>query len=195
MKLPDDERRAIKRKQGRPLIGIELKLQDDDGNALPHDGTTSGNLLVRGAWVIRRYFGASEDAVDADGWFDTGDIATLDRYGYMQIVDRAKDVIKTGGEWVSSVALEDAALRLSGIVDAAAIGVPHPKWDERPLLIVVLGGGVILTPEAITEHLSGYMAKWWLPDEIRFAREIPRTATGKIDKVALRCEYARLDPA
>lgn len=186
LKLPVEDQRKIKRKQGRPLAGIELKLRDDQGNDVAHDGVTPGNLLVRGPWVIKRYFLAEQDATDADGWFDTGDVATLDPYGYMQIVDRAKDVIKSGGEWISSVALEDAALRLTGVADAAAIGIPHPKWDERPILIVVLQEDVALTPAEIIEHLSGHMAKWWLPDEIRFAGSIPRTATGKIDKIALR---------
>lgn len=188
--LPVEEQRVIKRKQGRPLVGIELKLHDDAGNDVPQDGVSPGNLLVRGPWVVQRYFNAAADAVDAHGWFDTGDIATLDRYGYMQIVDRAKDVIKSGGEWISSVALEDAALSLEGIADAAAIGVAHPKWDERPMLILVLDAGASLTAASILEHLSGRMAKWSLPDEIRFADAIPRTATGKIDKIALRNQFS-----
>ena len=195
LRLPAEEQQRIKRKQGRPLAGIELKLRDGQGAEVPHDGESPGNLLVRGVWVVKRYFGADQDATDSEGWFDTGDIATLDRHGYMQIVDRAKDVIKSGGEWISSVALEDAALRLNGIADAAAIGVPHPRWDERPMLIVVLRQGVRLSATEITAHLSGHMAKWWLPDEIRYVDSIPRTATGKIDKIALRRAFAGLEPA
>jgi acyl-CoA synthetase (AMP-forming)/AMP-acid ligase II len=193
--LPPDEQRRIRCKQGRPLAGIELALRDDKNREVPRDGSTPGRLHVRGPWVVQRYFNATSDSVDADGWFDTGDIATIDAYGYMQIVDRAKDLIKSGGEWISSVALEEAALRHPDIVDAAAIGMPHPKWDERPLLIVVVRAGAALTSQQLEQHLSAHVAKWWLPDEYRFMAAIARTSTGKIDKVTLRREHIQAQEA
>ena len=173
-------------KQGRIPFGVELRIVDDAGIEQPRDGTSSGRLHVRGPWVIKRYFKAEADAIDADGWFDTGDVAVLHPDGTMQITDRAKDVIKSGGEWISSVDLENAAVGCPGVAEAAAIGIAHPRWDERPLLIVVRKPGSTVSPAEIAKHLSGHVAKWWLPDEIVFVDELPHTATGKLLKTALR---------
>lgn len=139
--------------------------------------------------MIKRYFKADSDAVDADNWFDTGDVAVLHPDGTMQITDRAKDVIKSGGEWISSVELENAALGCPGVGEAAAIGIYHPKWDERPLLLVVRKPGSTVTPAEITAHLSNHVAKWWLPDEIHFVDDLPHTATGKLLKTELRARF------
>jgi fatty-acyl-CoA synthase len=176
-------------KQGRVPFGVELRTVDDDNNVLPRDGHASGRLQVRGPWIIRRYFQADVDAADADGWFDTGDVAIMHPDGVMQITDRAKDVIKSGGEWISSIELENAAMGCPGVAEAAAVGVPHPKWDERPLLLVVRKEGSDVSAEAITEYLSAHVAKWWLPDEIKFVDSLPHTATGKLLKRQLRDEY------
>ncbi len=173
-------------KQGQIPFGIELRVVDDAGNVLPRDGISSGQLQVRGPWVIKRYYGATEDAVDADGWFDTGDVSVLHPDGTMQITDRSKDVIKSGGEWISSVDLENAAVGCPGVAEAAAIAIPHPKWDERPLLVVVRKSGSDVSAADIQTHLTGQVAKWWLPDEIVFVDELPHTATGKLLKTALR---------
>ncbi|MBY8827795.1 long-chain fatty acid--CoA ligase [Hephaestia mangrovi] len=173
-------------RQGAIPFGIELRIVDDDGRELPRDGSVSGRLQVRGPWIVKRYFGADADAVDADSWFDTGDVALLHPDGTMQITDRAKDVIKSGGEWISSVDLENAAVGCPGVAEAAAIGVAHPRWDERPLLVVVRKPGSDVTADAILGHLSGHVAKWWLPDEIVFVEELPHTATGKLLKTVLR---------
>ena len=176
-------------KQGQVPFGIELRVVDDEGVEQPRDGTSSGRLHVRGPWVLKRYFQAEADAVDADGWFDTGDVSVMHPDGTMQITDRSKDVIKSGGEWISSVELENAAVGCSGVAEAAAIGVHHPKWDERPLLLVVRKPGSDVTPEQISAHLAKHVAKWWLPDEILFVDELPHTATGKLLKTALRERY------
>jgi fatty-acyl-CoA synthase len=173
-------------RQGASPFGIELRIVDDEDVELPRDGETSGRLQVRGPWVVKRYFGAEEDAVDGDDWFDTGDVSILHPDGTMQITDRAKDVIKSGGEWISSVDLENAAIGCPGVAEAAAIGVHHPKWDERPLLVVVRKAGSDVTAETILAHLAGHVAKWWLPDEIVFVDDLPHTATGKLLKTALR---------
>ncbi|MBO9712110.1 long-chain fatty acid--CoA ligase [Sphingomonas sp.] len=176
-------------KQGRVPFGIELRVVDDEGVVQPRDGKSSGRLQVRGPWVVKRYFKAAEDAVDADNWFDTGDVAVLHPDGVMQITDRAKDVIKSGGEWISSVDLENAAVGCAGVAEAAAIGVHHPKWEERPLLLVVRKPGSMVSAEEIQAHLAGHVAKWWLPDEILFVDSLPHTATGKLLKTALRDQY------
>ena len=144
---------------------------------------------MRGPWVIQRYFKADADVVDAEGWFDTGDVALLHPEGTMQITDRAKDVIKSGGEWISSVELENAAMGCPGVAEAAAIGVPHPKWDERPLLLVVAKPGATVSEADVLAHLSTQVAKWWLPDRVMFVDELPHTATGKLLKTALRERY------
>ena len=176
-------------KQGQIPFGIELQVVNDAGTVLPRDGSSSGRLQVRGPWVVKRYFRGDTDAVDADQWFDTGDVAVLHPDGTMQITDRAKDVIKSGGEWISSVDLENAAIGCAGVAEAAAIGVYHPKWDERPLLIVVRKPGSAVTPAEITAHLATHVAKWWLPDEIVFVEELPHTATGKLLKTELRARF------
>ena len=176
-------------RQGASPFGIELRIVDDNGAELPRDGATSGRLQVRGPWVVKRYFRAEADAVDADGWFDTGDVAILHPDGTMQITDRAKDVIKSGGEWISSVELENAAIGCPGVAEAAAIGVPHPKWGERPLLVVVRKPGGTVTVDDIVEHLAKHVAKWWLPDEVAFVDALPHTATGKLLKTALREQF------
>ena len=176
-------------RQGKVPFGVELKVVDDDGREQPRDGQSSGRLLVRGPWVIRRYFKAEADAVDVDGWFDTGDVSVIHPDGSMQITDRSKDVIKSGGEWISSVELENAAVGHPAVAEAAAIGVAHPKWDERPLLLVVRKPGAAVGADDVREFLGGKVAKWWLPDAIEFVDDLPHTATGKLLKTKLREEW------
>lgn len=182
---------AIWTRQGRLQFGIELKVVDDDGADVPHDGETSGALLVRGPWTIQRYFRGASDVVDDDGWFDTGDIATLDEFGFMRITDRKKDVIKSGGEWISSIDLENIAVACPGVKIAAVVGVPHPKWEERPVLIVEAHEGADLCHEKVLDYLSPRIVKWWTPDAVVFD-SVPLTATGKIDKKVLRDRYKDL---
>ncbi|MFM2099873.1 MAG: hypothetical protein RLZZ366_1412 [Pseudomonadota bacterium] len=176
-------------KQGRPPFGVELRTLDDDNNILPRDGETSGRLQIRGPWVIKRYFKAETDATEDEQWFDTGDVAMLHPDGTVQITDRSKDVIKSGGEWISSVELENMAVGCPGVAEAAAIGLYHPKWDERPVLIVVKKPAADVTEASIKAYLSDKIAKWWMPDKILFTDEIPHTATGKILKTELRARY------
>lgn len=176
-------------KQGRPPFGVELTTVDDEDQPLPRDGLTSGRLQVRGPWVLKRYFKAPNDAVDGDQWFDTGDVATLHADGTLQITDRSKDVIKSGGEWISSVELENAAVGCPGIAEAAAIGIYHPKWDERPLLAVVRKPGATVDEAAVLAWLADKVAKWWLPDEVVFVESLPHTGTGKIQKAELRAQF------
>jgi len=175
-------------KQGRPAFGVELRCVDldDPAKVLPRDGTTSGALQIRGPWVIRRYFKAEADAADADQWFDTGDVGLIHPDGTLQLTDRTKDVIKSGGEWISSVELENAAVGHPAVAEAAAIGIYHPRWDERPILVVVKKPGVDCCADDIRAHLSGRIAKWWMPDAIEFVDDIPHTGTGKISKKDLR---------
>ncbi len=188
--LSDDEWWKVKLKQGRPAYSVEMKITDDEGKDLPHDGKVFGRLKVRGPAIAKSYAkGDGADAFDAEGWFDTGDVATLDEYGYMQITDRSKDVIKSGGEWISSIDLENAAVGCPGVAEAAAIGMPHPKWDERPLLVIVKKKGAEVTKDAVLQHLEGKIAKWWMPDDVAFVDEIPHTATGKISKLTLREQF------
>lgn len=176
-------------KQGRVPYGVELRTVDDAGNVLPRDGKTAGRLQVRGPWVIDTYYREERPAVDADNWFDTGDVAMLHPDGVMQITDRAKDVIKSGGEWISSVELENCAVGCAGVAEAAAIGVHHPRWEERPILLVVRKPGSAVTAEEIQAHLAAHVAKWWLPDEIHFVDALPHTATGKLLKMEIRQRY------
>jgi len=187
--LSFDEQVDIICMQGRPPFGVELRVIDEDGNVLPRDGESSGALQIRGPWIIQRYFRADEDAVGDDRWFDTGDVAVLHPDGTMQITDRAKDVIKSGGEWISSIELENAAVGCPGVAEAAAVGVYHPKWDERPLLLIVRKPGSDVSGDDVTQYLKDKVAKWWLPDEVKFVDELPHTATGKVLKRALRQEY------
>lgn len=186
---PEDERLAILGKQGRALYGVQMKIVDSEGQRLPHDGQAYGELLVRGSVVTSGYFNdapASAKAFDADGWFRTGDVATIDADGYMQIVDRTKDVIKSGGEWISSIDLENEAVGHPQIAEAAVIAVAHPKWGERPLLVAVLEEGADIDKADVIDYLRGRVAKWWLPDDVIFVDELPHTATGKLRKSALR---------
>ncbi len=187
--LSFDEQIDLTCRQGRVPFGVELRVIGPDGEVLPRDGESSGNLQIRGPWIIRRYFKADADAADAEGWFDTGDVAVLHPDGTMQITDRSKDVIKSGGEWISSVDLENAAVGCPGVAEAAAIGIHHPKWDERPLLLVIRKQGSDVSADDIQAHLSNHVAKWWLPDEILFVDSLPHTATGKLLKTALREQY------
>jgi fatty-acyl-CoA synthase len=176
-----------KLKQGRGLWGVELRIVGEDGRELPRDGKTSGALQVRGPWVSSAYF--KQDGAAAftdDGWFDTGDIATIDPEGYLRLTDRAKDVIKSGGEWISTLDLEDAVCSHPAVAMAAAIGVPHPKWDERPLLLVTLRPGRTAEPEELKAHVAERVAKWWTPDEVRIVDELPLGPTGKVLKRELR---------
>jgi fatty-acyl-CoA synthase len=187
--MTDAEQVEFTCRQGRIPFGVELRIVDDEGNILPRDGVASGRLQTRGSWIVQRYFREDADATDAEGWFDTGDVAALHPDGTMQITDRAKDVIKSGGEWISSIELENAAVGVPGVAEAAAIGIAHPKWDERPLLLVVRSAGSGVTEEAIREHLSSQVARWWMPDAIEFVEELPHTATGKLSKKTLREQW------
>jgi fatty-acyl-CoA synthase len=184
--LAGEARLDVQVKQGHPPFGVEMKITDDAGHPLPWDGKTFGRLKVRGSAVAKSYFKEDEDILDKEGFFDTGDVATIDPHGYMQITDRAKDVIKSGGEWISSIDLENFAIGHPKIAEAAVIGVPHPKWDERPLLIAVLKPGQSATREEILGFMRDKVAKWQLPDDVAFVDEIPHTATGKIQKTTLR---------
>jgi fatty-acyl-CoA synthase len=175
-------------RQGRLQFGTELKIVDENGDQLPHDGESAGALLVRGPWAIERYFRSEATALDADGWFNTGDISTIDPHGFMRITDRIKDVIKSGGEWISSIDIENIAVACPGVKVAAVAGVFHPKWEERPILLVEAHDGTSLTEADITSWLAERVVKWWMPDRIIFDT-VPLTATGKIDKKAIRDKY------
>jgi fatty-acyl-CoA synthase len=190
--LPYPEKLDIKMKQGHPPFGVEMKITDEKGKELPRDGKAFGRLKVRGPAVAKGYFkGEGRSSFDKQGWFDTGDVATLDADGYMTIVDRAKDVIKSGGEWISTIDIENFAVGHPSVSEAAVIGMPHPKWDERPLLIIVLKPGKIATKEDILKFLEGKIAKWWMPDDVIFVDEIPHGPTGKILKTTLRERYGK----
>ena len=181
----EDMREVLWTRQGRLQFGIELAIVDDDGADCAWDGASPGALKVRGPWVVQRYYRSDHDCVDADGWFDTGDIATIDANGFMRITDRNKDVIKSGGEWISSIDLENAAAGCPGVKVAAVIGVAHPKWEERPLLIVEAHEEASPSAAQVLAHLSARVVKWWLPDDVIFA-VVPLTSTGKIDKRTLK---------
>ena len=189
MSLPTEERYQLQTKQGYPLFGVEIKTVNDQGEELPRDGETSGALKVKGPWIMHTYFKSEESAVDNGGWFDTGDVATIHPDGCMQIVDRAKDVIKTGGEWISSIDLENAILSHENVLEACVVGVPHPKWDERPLLFLITKDGNPIDPQEVNDFLIEKVVKWWLPDDIIFVDELPHGATGKLLKVELREKY------
>jgi fatty-acyl-CoA synthase len=188
--LTGDARLDVQQKQGHPPFGVAMKITDDNGKDLPWDGKTFGRLKVRGPAVAKSYYkGAGDPVFEKDGWFDTGDVATMDPYGYMQITDRSKDVIKSGGEWISSIHLENLGVGHPKVAEAAVIGVTHPKWDERPLLVIVLKKGESATKEDILGFMQGKIAKWWMPDDVVFVDEIPHTATGKIQKITLRQQF------
>jgi fatty-acyl-CoA synthase len=189
--MSEEEQLQYKLKQGRPPAGIELRLADDEGKPQPHDGSTFGRLKVKGPFVVGEYFkGEGGDILDDEGFFDTGDVATIDPLGYMQITDRAKDVIKSGGEWISSIEIENLAAGHPKALIAAVIGVAHPKWDERPLLLVKLKEGESATREEFLQYLDGKIARWWMPDDVVFVDDIPLGATGKIDKKLIRQRFA-----
>ncbi|MEH6477080.1 MAG: 3-(methylthio)propionyl-CoA ligase [Sneathiella sp.] len=188
--LSESEKIDVRLKQGRVVFGVELKIVDDENNEMPRDGVAFGRLMVRGPWITSGYFKAEGgDVVGADGWFDTGDVATLDKDSYMQITDRSKDVIKSGGEWISSIDVENEAIGCAGIVEAAVIAIPHPKWDERPLVIAIKEEGHPVTREDVLTHLESTLAKWQLPDDVVFVDELPHTATGKLLKTKLREQF------
>jgi len=186
---PQERKLALQAKQGRALFGVELKIVDSDGKELPRDGKAFGDLMIRGPWVTGGYFKGEGGEVLRDGWFPTGDVATLDPDGYMQITDRSKDVIKSGGEWISSIELENIAVGHPAVAEAAVIGVPHPKWGERPLLIVVKKPGVDVDRGELLGFYEGKAAKWSLPDDVAFVDALPHTATGKLLKTKLREEF------
>jgi fatty-acyl-CoA synthase len=187
--LKGDALLDVKQKQGYTPFGVEMKITDDNGRSQPWDGKTFGRVKVRGFAVAKAYYKEAEEILDDEGFFDTGDVGTMDRHGYMQITDRSKDVIKSGGEWISSIDLENLAVGHPKVAEAAVIGVRHPKWDERPLLVIVLKEGQSASKEEILSFLDGKIAKWWMPDDVVFVKTIPHTATGKIKKTDLRTEF------
>jgi fatty-acyl-CoA synthase len=187
--MTDEEQVDYLSRPGRSMFGVELRVVDEEGNVLPRDGVSSGHLQTRGAAVVSRYFKKDEDCVDQDNWFDTGDIAVIHPDNTLRLTDRAKDVIKSGGEWISSIELENEAVGCPGVLEAAAIGIPHPKWDERPLLLIIRDQGSSICDADVRDFLSSRVAKWWLPDAIEFVEELPHTATGKLSKKDLRDRY------
>ena len=190
-RLGGSEKLDLQEKQGYAPFGVEMKITDDENNDLPWDGKTFGRLKVRGPGVAKAYYGgAGAEQFDPDNYFDTGDVAHINEHGYMQITDRAKDVIKSGGEWISTIDIENLAVGHEDVAEAAVIGIVHPKWDERPLLIIVAKPGRAPQKDAILSYLEGKIAKWWMPDDVAFVDEIPHTATGKIQKTELRKQFA-----
>ena len=189
MSLPEETQQALLEKQGHVIYGVDMKIVDDAGEELPWDGKTYGNLLVKGPWVIRSYFKEEGGDVLEDGWFPTGDVATIDADGYMQITDRSKDVIKSGGEWIGTIDLENIAMAHPAVQQAACIGIAHPKWDERPLLVVIKKPNMEVTKEELLQFYEGKIAKWWTPDDVTFVDALPIGATGKILKNKMREEF------
>ncbi len=187
--LPVESQRAVLRKQGHAIYGVDMKIVDDDGSELPWDGATYGHLLVKGPWVVSGYFRGEGGDVLQDGWFPTGDVATIDPDGYMAITDRSKDVIKSGGEWIGSIDLENIAMAHPAVLQAACIGVAHPKWAERPLLVVVKRPGASVSRDELLAYFEGKVAKWWIPDDVVFTEALPVGGTGKIQKNKLRDIY------
>jgi fatty-acyl-CoA synthase len=196
-RLSREEQDKLKLTQGRPHIFCEYRLVDDTNSVVPHDGKSPGNLQVRGPTAVKRYFKMQEDCVHPGNWFDTGDIATIDGNGYMLIRDRSKDVIKSGGEWISSIEIENLVAGHPGVSEAAVVAISHAKWGERPLLVVVRSragraGVHSVTKEDLLRHLDGTIASWWMPDDVVFVDEMPHTATGKIQKLQLRQQFKDL---
>ncbi len=187
-RLPVDQQRRQALKQGRPMFGVDLALKGDAGDPLPHDGETPGYLMVRGATVAEHYFGDDREILDANGWFDTGDVATIDPHGFMRITDRSKDLIKSGGEWISSIEIENHAVSHPKVAMAAVVGVEDERWGERPLLVVQLVEGENSSAEELLGHLEGRIARWWMPDAVMFVARVPLGPTGKIDKKRIRAE-------
>jgi len=194
--LDEETRLAVQDKQGFAIFGVDMRIVNENGEELPRDGKAFGDLQVRGPWVIREYFKGEGGDPLREGWFPTGDVATLDADGYMQITDRSKDVIKSGGEWISSIDLENIAIAHPAIAEAAVIGVRHPKWDERPVVVAVKRPGHDVSREELLRFYEGKIAKWWMPDDVVFVNELPHTATGKLSKLTLRQQFRdfRLDP-
>jgi fatty-acyl-CoA synthase len=191
--LSEEDQDRARAKQGRAVFGIELAILDDADQPLPWDGQRFGALKVRGHWVARRYYGEGADSRDADReWFDTGDVATIDANGFMQITDRTKDVIKSGGEWISSIQLENLAVAHPQIAEAAVIGIPDPKWGERPLVLIVTAPGTTIGAEEVLATMKGRVPDWWVPDRVEFVDALPHTATGKLNKKELRVRFASL---
>jgi fatty-acyl-CoA synthase len=186
----DKERRlALQAKQGRGIFGCDMKIVDEEGKDLPWDGKRFGNLMVRGPWIASGYMKGEGGNPLRDGWFPTGDVATIDADGYMQITDRSKDVIKSGGEWISSIDLENIAVAHPAIAEAAVIGIAHPKWDERPIVVAVKKAGQEVSKAELLRFYEGKIAKWWMPDDVQFVDELPHTATGKLSKLTLRQRF------
>jgi fatty-acyl-CoA synthase len=189
--LPTEAQFFLKIKQGRVIFGVDMEIVDEAGQRLPHDGVAFGDLLVRGPFIASDYFGTPQPGqLTASGWFKTGDVATIDPDGFMNITDRSKDVIKSGGEWISSIDLENLAIAHPAIAEAAVIGVPHPKWSERPLLIVVRKPDYEVSAAELLAFLDGKIAPWWKPDAVEFVAQLPHTATGKLLKTQLRKDFA-----
>lgn len=187
--LPAEELNKIRLKAGRAVFGVDIKIEGPDGQELPWDGEASGSLKVRGPWITQQYFKQEGSATDENGWFETGDVATIDPDGYMNITDRTKDVIKSGGEWISSIDLENCAVDHPKVAEAAVVGIPHPKWTERPLLLVIKKEGEELNREEMLAWFEGKVAKWWIPADCVFVESLPHTATGKLSKKDIRAEY------
>lgn len=187
--LAGDALAALKLRQGRCIFGADIKIVDGDGNELPWDGNSFGDLKTRGPWIVERYMGGEGVGAESDGWFHTGDVATMDANGFVELVDRTKDVIKSGGEWISSIALENIAVAHPDVQEAAAIAVPHPRWVERPLVLVVPKPGRTIDTASVVALYEGAVAKWWIPDRVVAVEELPHTATGKLNKLALRSRY------
>ena len=187
--ISDEQRKKLRLKQGRPSFGVDIKVVDADNNELPWDGESSGAVKVRGPWIVNDYYGYDGKTLDDDGWFETGDVACFDEYGYMQITDRLKDVIKSGGEWISSIELENCAVNHPKVAEAAVVGIPHPKWTERPLLLVILKDGEEMEKAEMLAWFEDKVAKWWIPGDCVFVDSLPHTATGKLSKKDIREDY------
>lgn len=188
-KASPQEQLRRKTMQGTPVYGVDVKIADENGNEMPHDGKSSGRFMVRGPWVLSGYY-RDEKPLLEDGWFNTGDLAVMDEDNYIQLTDRAKDVIKSGGEWISSIDVENLAAGCPGVAEAAVIGVPHPQWEERPLLIIVPSASEPATAKAVLSFLEGKIAKWWMPDDVIFVEALTYGATGKVQKMELRRRFA-----
>jgi fatty-acyl-CoA synthase len=186
LELPDDVLAENQAKAGQLMPGLEMKIVDDDFNELPWDGESVGELLIRGPWIAAEYYNNPQPDKFHDGWLITGDVAKIDSEAYLMIADRSKDLIKSGGEWISSVDLENHIVAMPGVAQACVVAAPHPKWDERPVALVVLDAGAEVSSEAIIEHCAEAYAKWQLPDEVLYVDSIPLTGTGKMDKKVVR---------